>query len=297
MMIDILSRFFKCLTLAKRLPGMKSVTYILSPALLGLSISSASLAYENPFLSRGANSPDSQLGAFSQNNTGDCFFLASLIAIAQDADGQTLIESSFHTPKNSHPWQIYFPNWPDQAIEITAQDINEYQLTHTDGQGLSAPVKGDPDVRILEIAADKWWKNSIKPEGLWDDIPMNAVFMFSGAEQLLLWNRAKASIETSADIDKYQRLPEGIIQEINLSSSAHAAKVLQEILTTDTDGISMILIDYINYHAVAMINIDFKLNTYSYIDTNLITHPNQNLQTLLQRLANGQYAINYLEIK
>jgi len=27
---------------------------------------------------------DTQIGAFSQNNTGDCFFLATLLALAQD---------------------------------------------------------------------------------------------------------------------------------------------------------------------------------------------------------------------
>ena len=274
---------------------MELVKYILKPALLGLCISSSSFAYENPLLTGGKDEPDGLLGSFSQNNTGDCFFLASVIAIAQDSDGLALIESAFHKD-NSNRWEITFPSLRDQPIDITEQDFNEYKLINSDGRGLSEPVLGDPDIKILEIAADKLWKSKIKSQGLWDDVPMNAVFMFSQAEQLLIWNRAKATKENNGDIDKYKRIPEGIIKEINTSSPEQTADILKAILSTDTDGISMILIDYINYHAVAIINIDFDLNTYSYIDTTLITHHNQNLDNLLQRQSNGQYAINYVEI-
>lgn len=271
------------------------VKYILKSAILGVCLSSLSYAYENPLLTEGKGEPDGLLGSFSQNNTGDCFFLASVIAIAQDSDGPALIKSAFHKD-NSNRWKIIFPGLRDQPIDITEQDFNEYKLINSDGHGLSEPVRGDPDIKILEIAADKLWKSNIKSKGLWDDVPMNALFMFSQAEQLLIWNRAKATKENNADIDKYERIPEGIIKEVNTSSPEQTVDILKTIVSADTDGISMILIDYINYHAVVITNIDFDQNIYSYIDTTMITYHNQNLDNLLQRLSKGQYAINYVEI-
>lgn len=68
--------------------------------LICFSLLSISHASENPFLIPGSSDPDGKLGAFEQNNTGDCFFLASLIAIANDADGKQLIESALQ----------YYPN-------------------------------------------------------------------------------------------------------------------------------------------------------------------------------------------
>ncbi len=270
---------------------IKIILNIVLPALL---VYSSAFAYENPFFTSGKTTADGLLGSFSQNNTGDCFFLASLIAIAEDAEGKTLIESAI--TQNNHQWLVTFPVIANQPVSITKQELQHYRLTDSDGKADSKPVLGDPDVKILEIAADKLWKSRIKAEGLWDDVPMNALYMFSSAPQLLIWNRAKASPENTADIDKYKRIPAGVVEEINISSPDQARNILKAILSRDNDGISMILIDYINYHADAIIDIDFVHNKYSYIDTTLTVYHNQNLDTLLQGLENGQYAINYIEI-
>lgn len=265
--------------------------------LMGLSVFSTCLAYQNPFLFRGENNPDRRLGSFSQNNTGDCFFLASLIAIAQDSEGQELIESAFQNDTNNDLWQISFPNLRDHPVEITAQEANEYKLTDSSGYGVSSPVWGDPDVKLLEIAADKIWRKTVKSSGLWDDVPMNAIFMFSNREQLLIWNKSKATQLQIQDINKYFRIPERVIKDINVSSIAEIKNLLKTILFSDKDGISMVLIDYVNYHAVAITQMSFLNNTYSYIDTSLNIHDKQSLGKLLSGLLNGQYAINYLEIQ
>ncbi len=260
-----------------------------------LLLCTSAFAYENPFLTNGNNTVDGQLGSFSQNNTGDCFFLASLIAIAEDADGKILIESAINI--NNHPWLVTFPTSGDQSLAIKKSELQHYTLTDSEGHGQSKPVFGDADVKLLEIAADKLWKSSIKAEGLWDDVPMNVLYLFSPGPQFLIWNRAKASAENIADIDKYKRIPAGVVEEINISSPDQASEILKAILSSDNDGISMILIDYTNYHADAIIDIDFENGSYRYIDTSLHIYHNQKLETLLQGLTNGQYAINYMEIQ
>ncbi|MCF6249662.1 MAG: hypothetical protein L3J75_00130 [Methylococcaceae bacterium] len=265
--------------------------------LMGLSVFSTCFAYQNPFLFRGENKPDKRLGSFSQNNTGDCFFLASLIAIAQDSDGQELIESAFQHDTHNGLWQISFPNLLDHPVEITAQEAKEYKLTDSSGYGVSSPVWGDPDIKLLEIAADKIWRKTVKASGLWDDVPMNAIFMFSNKKQLLIWNKSKATQLQIQDISKYYRIPESVIKDINVSSIAAIKNLLKTILFSDKDGISMVLIDYVNYHAVAITQMSFVNNTYSYIDTSLKIHDKQSLEGLLLGLFNGQYAINYLEIQ
>lgn len=272
------------------------IALLIESLLISSSPFSVSYASENPFLSTGSSEPDGKLGAFDQNNTGDCFFLASLIAIAQDTKGTRLIESAFHKHPVLNQWQIVFPNLLDKAVKVTYQEINNYKLINSDGDDFSEPVLGDPDIRTLEIAADKIWKKTIKPQGLWDDVSMNAAFMFSNAQQLLIWNRKKALAAHILDIDKYQRIPKGVIKEIEVYSPKKAVKLLKNIIASDTDGISMILIDYENYHAVAIDSINFSRQTYSYINTYSRTRHEGSLKNLLEGITNGLYAINYIEI-
>lgn len=180
---------------------------------------------------------------------------------------------------------------------VTQQEISSYKLINSDADGFSKPALGDPDIKTLEIAADKIWKTVIMPNGLWDDVPMNALFMFSNARQLLIWNRNKARIFQTQDIEKYKRIPEGVIKEIEISSRLEAEKALKNIIASDTDGISMILIDYKDYHAVAIENINFSSQTYHYINTYSNRRLEGNLKDLLEGMASGYYAINYLEIE
>ncbi len=240
---------------------------------------------------------DGRIGAFSQNYSGDCFFLAALIALGHDPDGRRKINSAFFQRADKKQWQITFPNLPELQVLVTEQDIENYQLTDSSGHGVSLPAWGDVDVRMLEIAADKIWRKYIKPEGLWDDVPMNVVSMFSNAEQLLIWNRSKAANENIWDIEKYHRIKEGVVKEIMVTSVEKAKALLKNIIIDDQDGISMILIDYINYHAVAIVDIDFDNNKYSYINTYSSIRIEESLDDLFEGLSNGLYAVNYLEIE
>lgn len=261
--------------------------------LLLVSISSAEA---NPFLRQSQADADGKLGAFGQNNTGDCFFLASLLAIAQDSDGQALIESSLQRHSDNEGWRIIFPNLSSPTIDITSSEQQRYRLMSANGAGVSPPAWGDADVGLLEIAADKVWKNAVKAQGLWDDVPMNALFMFSGSPQLLLWNRDKATAAHSADIDKYRRLPPAIVTELAVNSTMEAEQRLKKLLNDDHDGVTLVLIDYLDYHADAVVDIDFDRRSYRYINPHQSTRLEGDLDALLEGLAGGYYALNYIEI-
>lgn len=259
------------------------------------------LADENPFLSSGTAKADMNLSAFTQNDTGDCFFLASLIAIAQDADGRQLIESALHGQDATAQWVVIFPNIPTRTIKIKQQELLTYRLTNSVGDGESLPVRGNLAVRLLEIAADKYWKQAIKREGLWDDVPMNALFMFSNAEQMLIWNRGQATRTTLQDIEKYRGFSLNSVTELPLNTTKEIENSLKNILKSDIDGISLVLIDYIHYHAVAINAIDFINRSYKFIDTysdNNYSNKQSsgNFDALLQGIVQGDYALDYLEI-
>ncbi|MGR9051106.1 MAG: hypothetical protein ACU84J_00510 [Gammaproteobacteria bacterium] len=249
-----------------------------------------------PLLSPGLAHADGRLGAFRQNGTGDCFFLTALLALAQDADGIPLIESSFAGVAGGGVRQIVFPNLPDQPIAVGTQELNDYRLLDSEGTGLSPPARGDPDIALLEIAADKLWKSRFKQEGLWDDVPMNAVYLFSAAPQYLLWNRAHAAPLHNRDIDQYRRFAGAAVIETAAATPDEVLEWLRRFAAADRDGISMIWIDYIRYHAVAITEIDFDRQSFRYIDTDLKIRSDTALTDLVAGIVNGQFAVNYLEV-
>lgn len=255
-----------------------------------------SYALYNPFQAPGSQVPDAKLGAFRQNNTGDCFFLTSLLALAQDPDGASLLQRILQRSTKETGWEILFPGFSTLPISVTAAELQQYTLMNSPGNGISLAVIGDSDVRLLEIAADKLWKKHIKPEGLWDDNSMNAWAMFTDNKQVLLWNREQVKSETLRDIEKYHQLAGKRVRELLVSSVAEAMTHLKNIVSNDTDGLSMVLLDYIRYHAVAVVSVDFIENRYYYIDTASMRIQSGAVDQLLQRLIQGQYALNYLEI-
>jgi len=102
------------------------------------------------------------------------------------------------------------------------------------------------------------------------------------------------------DIEQYRRIPAGIVHELEINSSGEAERELEDVINSDCDGITMVLIDYKRYHAVAVIDIDFEERTYKYIDSVMNTLENiitGNLDHMLPGLAEGEYAVNYLEIE
>ena len=63
----------------------------------------------NPATCVGEATPDGKMGAFRQSRTSDCFFLSSLIALAQDANGRALLESVFHKSTEPDAFEVVFP--------------------------------------------------------------------------------------------------------------------------------------------------------------------------------------------
>ncbi len=249
----------------------------------------------NPFITPGAAIADGRPGTFAQNDSGDCFFLASLLALGQDEDGKRLLSSAIRPAPDGNGWLIGFPNLPGHAFSVSVEESNGYRLLASDGAGLSPPAWGDPDVGLLEIAADKYWKRYVKAEGVWDDVPMNALFMFSGAEQRLLWNRARATRETAADIDKFKYFAGNTVRERAITGNEEAETALRRIVAEDNDGLTLILLDYRNYHAAAIVAVDFDRRRYHTLETYLDGAREHALQELLDGLAGGYYALDYQE--
>lgn len=265
-------------------------------ALAGCGNIDSRITLENPLAYPGSSVADGRLGSFGQNDTGDCFFLAALLALGQDVDGRKLLHSTIRPAASGDGWSVVFPNFPAETIPVDKQELKNYRLRNSDGDGFSPPARGDPDVAIMEIGADKFWKQQIKTEGLWDDVPMNALFLFSSGEQWLLINRDRANGEAIADIDKYRRFAGNAVQEIPIATQEQAIIALRRILAHDTDGISMILIDYSDYHAAAIIMIDFVDSSYLTLETDRNSLEKHDLKGLAKGLATARYALNYAEI-
>jgi len=242
---------------------------------------------------------DGKIGTFKQTNSGDCFFLATLIALTNDPDGKSLVESAFEESSGQGEWKVVFPNRQNFPQTVNQEELADYKLVDIKERPQADLVTGDPDVRIFEIAADKVWRaQKIKPLGLWDDVPMNALAMFCDTSQQLVWNRKKSSPVTVQDVDKYKRLPKKLVKDQQVSSQEDAYKIVKSITDSDSDGLTMVLMDYDRYHAVAITGIDFIKMKYSYVDSlkgteNTLT---TNLDILLKGLADGRYAINYMEV-
>lgn len=269
-----------------------------SPAAEADGAAEGKAASVNPAMCAGPATPDGKLGAFRQSRTSDCFFLSTLIALSQDANGRGLLESVFHKGTEPDAIEVVFPNQTDERVVVKQEELKSYRLTDVSGKKPTTPSTGDPDVRMLEIAGDKLWKKQeVKPEGLWDDVPMNAFFMFTAANQRLIWNRAKASDIAIKDIDKYKRLPQGIVDEIQVTSTDQAEEALKAFVNSDTDGLSIVWCNYVLYHALTILEIDFAKREFKYLDPGRTDKlQTENLDQLLEGLVDGRFAINYLEV-
>ena len=138
--------------------------------------------HKNPVLQAGGDWPDGKIGAFKQHSAGDCFFLAAVIAMANDPEGLQLVEKSLKVKKGFY--QVTFPNVSDKTWSFNYRVLTNHTLTNGINKPTTVkklPSTGDLDIRILEVAADQYWKASVKKEGLWDDVPMNAFHLFSSS--------------------------------------------------------------------------------------------------------------------
>ena len=52
---------------------------------------------------------DGKIGTFQQHNSGDCFFLVSVLALINDSDGRLMVENSFTEVPGLEAVKIIFP--------------------------------------------------------------------------------------------------------------------------------------------------------------------------------------------
>lgn len=235
--------------------------------------------------------PDGTIGKFTQRNAADCFFLSSLIALSRDHHGREILKSSLSYSSNKRAWKITFPNLKTSPIFVTEGERKNYHLATLLGARSAKLASGDPDVQLLEIAADKVWKQVLhKPRGLCDDVSMNAFAMFTSSQQGLIWNSSTASHLAKKDLSKYK----GKIKTSTVTTPKSATAALYSISKKSC----IVLMDYSQYHAVCITNIDLDKKTYDYIDPakgsrRLYT---AKLSNLSKGIASGIYAINYLNL-
>lgn len=89
---------------------------------------------------------DGIIGDFRQGNTGDCWFLTETKLVSRTPEGAEIIKKSIKN-NNNGTFTVTFKGAPDKNYSVTEEEIRKSK------DKLS---EGDKDVRILEIAADKW---------------------------------------------------------------------------------------------------------------------------------------------
>lgn len=93
---------------------------------------------------------DGEIGHFSQQQTGDCWFLTGLNELNQTEEGKAAIKEAI-TDNGNGTYTVNFRG-ADEEIIVTEEELNNNNNLGSGG----SYANGDIDVRILEIAADKW---------------------------------------------------------------------------------------------------------------------------------------------
>ena len=91
------------------------------------------------------NTQDGIIGSFQQGKLGDCGFLSGLKVIASTKEGAKIIKDSIKDNRDK-TFSVRFLGAPDKVYSVSEQEL-------ADGEEYST---GDKDVKILEIAANKW---------------------------------------------------------------------------------------------------------------------------------------------
>ncbi|MEW5822561.1 MAG: C2 family cysteine protease [Cyanobacteriota bacterium] len=95
----------------------------------------------------GVNEQDGEIDFFRQGSIGDCWFLAGIDAVAKDREGAKMIKDAINKSPNGG-WDVNFKGCPERTFHVSDSELQQY----------ASWSKGDPDVRILEIAGNKWRK-------------------------------------------------------------------------------------------------------------------------------------------
>jgi hypothetical protein len=94
-----------------------------------------------------SKTPDGKFGPAKQiHGWGDCWFIAPLAAVANDEEGRQILAESIK-PVNGG-YEVTFKGAPQQPISISKDELQQFLAAHD----------GDADTRMMELAADKFFK-------------------------------------------------------------------------------------------------------------------------------------------
>lgn len=145
---------------------------------------------------------------FKQGNTGDCWLLASIKAIANTPKGREILNNSIKVND-------------DGSVDVTLKGVGKtYHITKAELEGNTQLSWGDGDVKALEIAVEKFFEEERGSERTRGRLDING-------------NRERIAMRilTGADAN-FKQIPLG---EHELPSFFRENKFLQELLYTTND--------------------------------------------------------------
>lgn len=128
---------------------------------------------------------DGIIGDFKQGKIGDCWFLAQTKLISKTPEGAETIKNSIKN-NNNGTFTVTFKGAPDKNYSVTEEEIRKSK---------DKLAKGDKDVRILEIAADKW---RLETQGKSIDevgTPVEANFLLTGQKNTMTYDSSYKDIQ------------------------------------------------------------------------------------------------------
>jgi len=168
---------------------------------------------------------DGKIGIFGQGDLGDCWFLAGLKAVSQDEDGREIIKNSITYNESTGNYTVKFKEAPGKTYTVTPDELAEFTGANDD-----TGANGDIDVRILEVAANKWrieTKNTDLVQGHADEV-FKLITGDSGDEFKLYTLKEGYTEATATSYD----------DTIKIDKDALKA-YFQKIVDTDKDGLTL----------------------------------------------------------
>lgn len=147
--------------------------------------------YGNPYEVSGHNEIDGRIDDVRQGQIGDCWLMAAIDAVSKDKDGKRIIKEMIKKSPNGG-WDVHFKGCPEKSFHVSEDELYGGRYGHWS--------KGDPDVKILEIAASKW-RRQYEGRSLDGGFPGQAMKLLTGQENDVGHSRAqiRALLDRAAD--------------------------------------------------------------------------------------------------
>jgi len=156
-------------------------------------------------------------GEFQQGNTNDCWLLAGIKGLSMTKEGKTVLENAIKPDGKGN-------------VDVTFKGIGKtYKITARDLKGSNELSSGDSDIRALEIAMDRHFRETL-PDGV-ADINENSV---SKAFELLADPKKTKSAQGYDGVS--QIIDE--IQKTGMKGKASVTGMSGDIDPTDIDAVN-----------------------------------------------------------